>query len=140
MMTSRSKNTMLRVLEGIFNISIFVKEIKTQRHMEKRIHIEDYSLNGGTAKVTIGYQEVDFVFTASQAIEAAIDLKFIVAPLSYDDDKIVTTHPLFPGEMSTKGIERKVTLFPSQIFRELSGDEQTELVRYLAVQQYEIHI
>ena len=29
MMVSRSKNTILRVLEGIFNIAIFVKEIKT---------------------------------------------------------------------------------------------------------------
>lgn len=108
--------------------------------MQDRIHIEDYSLNSGTATVTIGQKEVDLTFTASQAIEAAIDLKFIVAPLAYDDDKIVTTHPLFPGEMSTNGIERKVTIFPNQVFRELSGDEQTELVRYLAMQQFEVHI
>lgn len=105
-----------------------------------RIHIEDYSINSGTATVTIGQREIDFHFTASQAIDAAINLKFILAPLSYDNDKIVITHPLFPGEMATKGIERKVTIFPSQIFRELSGDEQTELVRYLAVQEFEVHI
>lgn len=108
--------------------------------MTDRIHIEDYSLNGGTATVTIGQKEVDLTFTATQAIEAAIDLKFILVPLSYDNDKIIISHPLFPGEMSTKGIERKVTIFPNQIFRELSGDEQTELVRYLAVQQFEVHI
>lgn len=108
--------------------------------MSNRIHIEDYSIRGGYARVLVGAQEVEFSFTMSQAIEAAIDLKFIVAPLSYDNEEVISFHPLFYGEMLTPGIHREITMSPISILNELSGDEQTELVRYLAVQQYEIHV
>ena len=105
-----------------------------------RIHIEDYSMREGYARVFIGYHEVDFKFSLSQAIEAAIDLKFIIEPLSYDNDVVVMTHPLFPGEMSSEGIERKCKVSTLSILNELSCDEQTELVRHLAVQQFEVYI
>ncbi len=106
----------------------------------KRIHIEDYSIRGGYARVLVGLQEVEFNFSMSQAIEAAVDLGFILEPLSYDNEEVITTHPLFPSEMSSNGVERKCKMSPLSVLNELSGDEQTELVRHLAVQQYEIHI
>lgn len=105
-----------------------------------RIHIEDYSIRGGYAHVLVDSQELEFNFTMSQAIEAAIELGFIREPIDYDSERIITTHPLFPGQMATKGIDKTISVTPLSVLNELSGDEQTELVRYFAVQRYEIHI
>ena len=102
-----------------------------------KIHIEDYSIRRGWAKATVNSQEVDFTFTLSQALEAAIDMGFITAPQFYDNDEVVMSHPLFTAQMSSEGIERKCKVSTLSVLKELSGEEQNELVQYLAVQQFE---
>lgn len=102
-----------------------------------RTHIEDYSIRRGWAKANVNGQDVDFTFTLSQALEAAIDLKFITEPYGYDNDEVTMTHPLFPDQMKSDGIFRKCKVSTLSVLKELSGDEQNELVQYLAVQQFE---
>lgn len=102
-----------------------------------RTHIEDYSIRRGWAKANVNGQDVDFTFTLSQAIEAAIDLKFITEPQAYDNAEVTMAHPLFPGQMATEGVDRKCKVSTLSVLKELSGDEQNELVQYLAVQQFE---
>ena len=102
-----------------------------------RTHIEDYSIRRGWAKANVNGQDVNFTFTLSQALEAAINLNFITEPHGYDNEEVVMTHPLFPGQMSSEGIERKCKVSTLSVLKELSGEEQNELVQHLAVQQFE---
>ena len=102
-----------------------------------RTHIEDYSIRRGWAKATVNGLDIDFQFTLSQALEAAVDLKFIVEPQAYDNEEVVMAHPLFSAQMASEGIERKCKVSTLSVLKELSGDEQNELVQYLAVQQFE---
>ena len=99
--------------------------------------IEDYSIRRGWAKANVNGQDVDFTFTLSQALEAAIDMGFITEPQSYDNDEVIMSHPLFTAQMFSEGIDRKCKVSTLSVLKELSGDEQNELVQHLAVQQFE---
>jgi hypothetical protein len=105
-----------------------------------RIFIEDYDIKNGFARGTYGYQDIDFAFTQLQAFETAVDLNFINCPITADKDGAVYASPAFPGQMMSDGNHKPLTIPLWDLLKELSGDQRTEVVKLLAMQQFELHI
>jgi len=144
-MVSRSKNTILRVLEGIFNISIFVKEIKTKQHMN--ISIYDYSFEIGVnsaAMIQVNTKRPEpnifpIVFSNYDAVVSGIELGIIPHPEDMDKDRIGYEHPAFSASVREDTGNYRMQYYPLiEVLKELSIDETEAIIRNLAMQREEI--